>query len=123
MTSSLPSSRRGGHTNRRVPVNHDNVNLHPADEFGNECRDAYLEHDKHAEPTVRYLCDWSGFWKREKCIPENGFKLTVYSRADCEQLPPNMVHICRNAGSHAEPYPLYLYNYLGDRLRGKLRGS
>ena len=104
--------------NRIALVYHDDVNLHPADEHGNECRDAYLEHDKHAEPTVRYLCFSSGLWKREKGIPENGFKLIVYSRADCEQLPPNVVHICRSAGSGAEPHPLYLYNYLGERLRG-----
>ena len=94
------------------------MSLHPADERGNPCEQAYLEHDKHAEPTVRYLYESSRKWKRDKGIPENGFKLTVYSRADCEQLPPNVVHICRSAASRAEPHPLYLYNYLGERLRG-----
>ena len=105
-------------SNRLVLNNHEHVNLHPADEGGNKCEQAYLEHDKHAEPTVRYLYESSGFWKREKSMPENGFKLTVYSRADCEQLPPSVVHICRSVAAHAEPYPLYLYNYLGERLRG-----
>ena len=104
--------------NRRALIEHENMQLHPADEEGNECPDAYLEHDKHAEPTIRYLLESSGFLNRGKCIPENGFTLTVFSRADCDQLPPSVVHVCRSAVSRAEPHPLYLYNYLGERLRG-----
>ena len=107
--------------NRSRLVNHDNESLRPADEQGNKCEEAYLEHDKHAEPTVRFLfayCVVQGLVRPGNRNPENGFKLTVYSRADSNQIPASVVHICRGDTSSAEPYPLYLYNYLGERLRG-----
>ena len=107
--------------NRSCLVNHDNESLRPADEQGNKCAEALLEHDKHAEPTVRFLfayCAVQGLVRPGNRNPENGFKLTVYSRADCNQIPASVVHICRGDTSSAEPYPLYLYNYLGERLRG-----
>ena len=82
---------------------------------------AYLQHDVHAAPTVRFLIAW--FRDRGQALrglPASGIRLIVMSRFDSEVAPRDEVRICEDegAGEAAPPLTLALYNLTGDGISG-----
>ena len=56
---------------------------------------AFLEHDRHAEPTIRFFLGWfrqRGQLRRD--LPSAGILLTVRSRFDSSVIPPDRGEIC-----------------------------
>ena len=112
--------------NRRSLNNHPDDALHPVDRDDNgvskKASMAYLEHDVHAEPSVHFLFRWFRLHQllvENADIPEAGFKITVFSRADvADFIPPTVKYICRGGGADADACELFLYNRLNERLRG-----
>ena len=81
---------------------------------------AFLQHDRHADPSVRFFIDWfrgKGLLVRD--LPAAGVVLTVRSRFDSADLPPDMLPICVGAGVGAGPaVPFNLYNVTGEGISG-----
>jgi len=82
---------------------------------------AYLQHDVHAAPTVRFLIAWfRGRGQALRGLPASGIRLIVMSRFDSEVAPRDEVRICEDegAGEAAPPLTLALYNLTGDGISG-----
>jgi hypothetical protein len=81
---------------------------------------AFLQHDVHAEPTVRFFMEWFAL---RGCVlrglPAEGIQLVVRSRFDSETLPPDRMDICVGDGSGGgEALRLDLYNVTGGGISG-----
>ena len=81
---------------------------------------AFLQHDVHAEPTVRFFMSWfaeRGQQVRE--LPTAGIQLVVRSRFDSETLPPDRVLICVGDGSGEGGSACFeMYNVTGAGIVG-----
>ena len=82
---------------------------------------AYLQHDVHAVPTVRFFLEWfaaRGQVLRE--LPAAGIHLIVMSRFDSPIAPMDELFICAGLGSGDATGPLTfaLYNVTGEGISG-----
>lgn len=113
--------------NRAALVTHADATLHPRnrDPFSavdqGLCETAFLQHDRHAEPTVLFFMDWF----REQALhplPASGITVSVYSRFDSAAIPAPSLVVCqaRNRVDRAEEelvvFPLY--NTTGSSCNG-----
>ena len=91
----------------------------PRDLRGRDDPMAFLEHDRHAEASVKFFLRWfAGRCVQE--LPDGGIELTVYSRFDSDTLPAATTRICRRSGAgRADPaLQLCLYNTTGGGISG-----
>ncbi len=81
---------------------------------------AFLQHDVHAEPTVRFFMDWFALrGQKLRVLPVAGILLVVRSRFDSETLPPASVTICLGDGSgEGGPVLFEMYNVTGGGISG-----
>ena len=81
---------------------------------------AFLQHDLHAAPSVRFFMQWFGDRGQVvRDLPAAGFVLTVRSRFDSEDLPADRQEICVGVGSGVGgAVMLDLYNLTGDGVSG-----
>ena len=88
-------------------------------DYGEDPR-AFLQHDIHAEVTIRFFMDWfaaRGQQLRE--IPPAGILLTVRSRFDSDILPPDRMRICAtDAAGDGGAAEFQLYNLTGEGISG-----
>ena len=91
----------------------------PRDLRGRDDPSAFLEHDRHAEPTVEFFMRWFN-QRLLRELPDEGIELTVYSRVDSPTLPPATRRICRRAGDGRDGLPLqvHLFNTTGSGISG-----
>ena len=80
---------------------------------------AYLQHDVHAEPTVRFFMEWfAERGKKRADLPAAGICLSVRSRFDGAVLPIARSVICARGGAVGEPLDFALYNSTGTGTGG-----
>jgi hypothetical protein len=89
------------------------------EDFGESPR-AFLSHDVHAAPTVRFFMEWfAARGLKVRDLPEAGVVLTVRSRFDSEILPASRLVICVGDGSGGGGAAVFqLYNLTGDGVSG-----
>ena len=81
---------------------------------------AFLQHDLHAAPSVRFFMQWFGDRGQVvRDLPAAGIVLTVRSRFDSEVLPADRHEICVDVGSGMGGAALLdLYNLTGEGVSG-----
>jgi hypothetical protein len=81
---------------------------------------AYLQHDVHAEITIRFFMAWfDGLGKKGRDLPACGVVLTVRSRFDSLVLPPDRLAFrVGEGGSDGGAVEFQLYNLTGEGFSG-----
>ena len=91
--------------------------LRPRDLHGSESRRAYLEHDRHAAPTVEFFAAWfADRWLRP--MPPGGFELHVYTRFDSSTWHEVCVLSRPGGAPVGAPHKLHMYNSSGRGVWG-----
>ena len=76
----------------------------------------YLQHHRHAEPTILHLCKKCDAVKK---LPRAGVRLTVHSRYDTNMCPPDWLVVAKDQGeANVNPLDFHLFNWTGMGLEG-----
>ena len=109
--------------NRDALRGHENPDLRPKrrDPSTNAviCEDggAYLQHDIHADATLRYFMMCCGD-QQLRPLPAEGIQLNVYSRLDSEEIPYSCDYVCQEPGAGPPSVVFHLYNLTGEGTSG-----
>ncbi len=86
--------------------------VHGCVDFG-----GYLQHDRHAQPTLEFFFEL--FACSAEVLPAAGFRLVVHARSDDDEHPADEMVICEGCGRRAGPcLELHLFNWTGRRHGG-----
>ncbi len=86
--------------------------LVPRDVHGHEDYGGYLQHHRHAEPTLQFFIAW--FACSPEVLPAAGFRLVVHARSDDQAHPPDESLLCVQSGRRAGPcLACHLFNHTG----------
>ncbi len=84
--------------------------LVPRDRDGHEVYGGYLQHHRHAEPTLQFFIAW--FACSPEVLPAAGFRLVVHARSDDEAHPTDEWLLCVQSGRRAGPcLQCHLFNH------------
>ena len=91
--------------------------LVPRDMDGRVDFGGYLQHHRHAQPTLDFFIEW--FACPEVVLPSAGFRLVVHARSDDDETPPDEVVLCEGRGRRAGPrLECHVFNWTGRRHGG-----
>ena len=84
--------------------------LVPRDRDGRQVYGGYLQHHRHAEPTLQFFFEW--FACSPEVLPAAGFRLVVHARSDDEAHPTDEWLLCVQSGRRAGPcLQCHLFNH------------
>ena len=77
----------------------------------------FLQHHRHARPTVEFFLEWFGC--SGEVLPVAGFRLVVHARSDDEAHPADEMVICEGCGRRAGPcLDCHLFSWTGELHEG-----